>query len=164
MFYEKFYLRHSAFRTINGGICLGLSPFRPALAQLLLLEYQRMVNNSIFKGILSFLSLPNIADLSCGSHFMGVENTASCSLVGTSNGLNTPITSPPPSYRQIWPVTFANCIRQNTKPSLRHAYILWILVYAAARRQLKGSLVSGARPSTLSFALSCTCQSGRLRR
>jgi len=63
MFYETDYLRHSAFRTINGGICLGLSLLRPALAQLLLLEYQRMVNNSIFNGNFSFFSLPNIANL-----------------------------------------------------------------------------------------------------
>lgn len=130
------------------------------MAQLLLLEYHRMVNNSIFKGNLAFFSLPNIANLFCGSHFMGIENTASCSLVGTSNGLNTPIKSPPHSYRQIWPLTFANCIRQNTKPSLKHAGILWILGYAAASRQLRVSLESGARPSTLSFALSYTYQNG----
>jgi uncharacterized membrane protein len=68
MLYEKDYRRHSALRTINGGICLGLSLWWAVLAQLLLLEYQRMVNNSIFKGNLSFFSLPNIANLFCESH------------------------------------------------------------------------------------------------
>ena len=59
---EVFYRRHSALRTINGGMCSGLTFRLRALAQLLLLGYQRIVNGSIFKGNLFFLNLPNIAN------------------------------------------------------------------------------------------------------
>ncbi len=50
--------RHSALRTINGGICCGLTFLPPRLTQLLLLGYQGIVNSLGFKGILCFLSLP----------------------------------------------------------------------------------------------------------
>lgn len=63
MLYEKDYRRHSALRTINGGMCWGLSLRRVGLAQLLLLGYQRIVNNSIFKGNLIFFNFSNIAIL-----------------------------------------------------------------------------------------------------
>lgn len=52
--------RHSALRTINGGICSGLTFRLAVLTQLLLLGYQRMVNNLIFKGSLFFFNLLNI--------------------------------------------------------------------------------------------------------
>ncbi len=57
---ERFQRRHSALRTINGGICCGLT-FPPlGLTQLLPLGYQAIVNSSGFKGILCFLSFVNI--------------------------------------------------------------------------------------------------------
>lgn len=54
------YLRHSAFRTINGGICSGLIPLFATLLQLLLLGYHRILKSSGFIGIPRFLRLPNI--------------------------------------------------------------------------------------------------------
>ena len=55
---ERFQRRHSALRTINGGICCGLTFLPPGLTQLLLLGYQWIVNSLGFKGILCLLSLP----------------------------------------------------------------------------------------------------------
>jgi len=60
---KKAYRRHSALRTINGGMRSGLNLRWRLLEQLLLLGYQRTVNSLIFKGNLSFFNLPNIASL-----------------------------------------------------------------------------------------------------
>jgi len=57
---NEFQRRHSALRTINGGICWGLTLRLPGFTQLLLLGYQRILNSSTFKGNLFFLNLPNI--------------------------------------------------------------------------------------------------------
>ncbi len=54
------YLRHSAFRTIRGGICWGLIGLLALSVQLLLLGYQPIVNRSGFIGILRFLRHANI--------------------------------------------------------------------------------------------------------
>jgi hypothetical protein len=55
------YRRHSALRTINGGICRSAALWLLVLTQLLLLGYQRMLNTLIFKGNLFFWDLLNIA-------------------------------------------------------------------------------------------------------
>jgi len=52
--------RHSALRTINGGICWGLTLRLRQFTQLLLLRYQRTLNGLMFKLNLLFISLPNI--------------------------------------------------------------------------------------------------------
>lgn len=52
--------RHSALRTIKGGICLGLTLLLPCFTQLLSLGYQVMVNSAGFNSTLSFFSLANI--------------------------------------------------------------------------------------------------------
>ena len=54
------HLRHSALRTIRGGICWGFIGLVALLVQLLLLGYQRMGKMSGFIGILLFLRLLNI--------------------------------------------------------------------------------------------------------
>ena len=54
---ERFQRRHSALRTIKGGICCGLTFAPPGRTQLLLLGYHWIVNSSGFKGILCLLSL-----------------------------------------------------------------------------------------------------------
>jgi len=53
----RFQRRHSALRTINGGICWGLTFVPPGWTQLLLLGYHWIVNSLGFKGILCLLSL-----------------------------------------------------------------------------------------------------------
>jgi len=55
-----FQRRHSAFRTIRGGICWGLIGLLALSVQLLLLGYQPIVNRSGFIGIFRFLRLGNI--------------------------------------------------------------------------------------------------------
>jgi len=85
---ERFQRRHSALRTINGGICCGLTFLPPRLTQLLLLGYQGIVNSLGFKGILCFLSLP----ISLSTSFVSKA-----------------ITFAPSSYRSIRGTTFANC-------------------------------------------------------
>jgi hypothetical protein len=59
-FNESFQRRHSALRTIKGGICWGLTFRLPGLTQLLLLGYQRIKNSFGFKDNLIFFSLANI--------------------------------------------------------------------------------------------------------
>ena len=54
------HLRHSAFRTISGGICCGLIGLVALSVQLLLLGYQPIVKRSGFMGILRFLRHANI--------------------------------------------------------------------------------------------------------
>ena len=55
-----FQRRHSAFRTINGGICCGLIFLPRGLTQLLPLGYQWIVNSSGFKASLCLLNFANI--------------------------------------------------------------------------------------------------------
>jgi hypothetical protein len=55
--YGPFHLRHSGFRTINGGICWGLILRLPVLTQLVLLGYQRTLRMLTFNGSLFFLVL-----------------------------------------------------------------------------------------------------------
>ena len=63
---ERVQRRHSALRTINGGICCGLIFLPPRLTQLRPLGYQWMVNSVGFKDILCFLNLASIIiDLFC---------------------------------------------------------------------------------------------------
>ena len=57
---ERFQRCHSALRTINGGICWGLTFVPPGLTQLLSLGYQWIVNSLGCKDILCFLNLVNI--------------------------------------------------------------------------------------------------------
>lgn len=56
----EFYLRHSALRTIRGGICRDFILRLPGFIQLLLLGYQRTVKSDGFKNNLFFLSFVNI--------------------------------------------------------------------------------------------------------
>lgn len=85
---DRFQRRHSALRTINGGICCGLTFLPPGLTQLLALGYQWIVNSSGFKDILCFLNLP----ISLSTSFVSKA-----------------ITPAPSSYRSIPGTTFANC-------------------------------------------------------
>ncbi len=55
-----FQRRHSAFRTISGGICWGLIGLLALSVQLLLLGYQPIVKRSGFIGIFRFLRHANI--------------------------------------------------------------------------------------------------------
>jgi len=57
---EGLYRRHSALRTIRGGICWGFILRVADFAQLLLLGYQRIQNICGFIGMLRFLFRPNI--------------------------------------------------------------------------------------------------------
>ena len=57
---ERFQRRHSALRTISGGICCGLIFLPPGFTQLLPLGYQWIVNSLGFKDILCFLNFANI--------------------------------------------------------------------------------------------------------
>jgi hypothetical protein len=103
---EIAYRRHSALRTINGGMCWGFSLWRLLLEQLLLLGYQRMLNNSIFKGNLYFFNLLNITDLFCNQLY----------------DISTL------SYRQIRTWTFGNCTKRDSINGIKGtniAYGLW---------------------------------------
>ena len=57
---DGFYRRHSALRTINGGICCGLTVRLPGFTQLLLLGYHRMANSLGFRNNLCFFNLANV--------------------------------------------------------------------------------------------------------
>jgi len=57
---DGFYRRHSAFRTINGGICCGLTVREPGFTQLLLLGYHRTANSLGFKNNFCFFNLLNV--------------------------------------------------------------------------------------------------------
>ena len=57
---EGLYRRHSALRTIRGGICWGFILRVGDCAQLLLLGYQRLLKICGFMGMLRFLFRPNI--------------------------------------------------------------------------------------------------------
>jgi hypothetical protein len=82
--------RHSALRTISGGICWGLTLRWTGSMQLLLLGYQQMVNNAGFKGNLFFFDLADI------TVYFSVNSTRSTT---------------PSSYRPIRVLTFARCAK-----------------------------------------------------
>ena len=52
--------RHSALRTISGGICCGLTFRLPGSMQLLLLGYQQIVNSAGFNNSLCFFTFADI--------------------------------------------------------------------------------------------------------
>lgn len=58
---EGYQRRHSALRTISGGICWGLTLRRTGSMQLLLLGYQQIVNSAGFKGNLFLFNPADIA-------------------------------------------------------------------------------------------------------